>query len=152
MLPGRTAIGTYSEPEKAAESAALVRDNVRLILSEQTTKYALYSAEQTTKTLPARGYAPGSVADAAWASLGLDARAQKTPEQFGLACVRRVEITQLNVYEFQVAISTLSSVRPHVLRFRCDTWRSMHVWVNGLGLLSKLARAGLSDQGEGLRA
>ena len=41
----------------------------------------------------------------------------------------------------QVVVRTLSSPRPHALLFRTDTWRGLHLWVNGLTLLSKLARS-----------
>ena len=75
-----------------------------------------------------------------------DVRPQPTPkaapEQFGLVCLERVEVVKLNLYEFQVVVRTMSSPKPLALQFRSDTWRGLHVWVNGLALLSKLARSG----------
>ena len=43
----------------------------------------------------------------------------------------------------QVVVRTLSDNWPLTLHFRCDTWRGLHLWVNGLTLLSKLARSGI---------
>ena len=60
----------------------------------------------------------------------------------GLASISKVEITRLNFYEFQVVVHTLSSLQPFVLWCRCDTWRALHTWVNGLTMLSSLARSG----------
>lgn len=42
---------------------------------------------------------------------------------------------------------TLSSPKPLTLHFRSDTWRGLHLWVNGLTLLSKLARSGILADG-----
>ena len=44
---------------------------------------------------------------------------------------------------------TLSSPKPLTLHFRSDTWRGLHLWVNGLTLLSKLARSGILADGSG---
>ena len=35
----------------------------------------------------------------------------------------------------------LSETRPQVERFRVETWAMLHAWVNGLTLLSTIARA-----------
>ena len=52
----------------------------------------------------------------------------------------------LDSYEVQVVVRTLSSPKPRALKLRADTWRALHVWVNGLTLMSKLARNGFFAQ------
>ena len=45
-----------------------------------------------------------------------------------------------------MVVRTLSSPKPRALKLRADTWRALHVWVNGLTLMSKLARNGFFAQ------
>eukprot|EP00315_Gephyrocapsa_oceanica_P018021 CAMPEP_0185402368 /NCGR_PEP_ID=MMETSP1364-20130426/91761_1 /TAXON_ID=38817 /ORGANISM="Gephyrocapsa oceanica, Strain RCC1303" /LENGTH=442 /DNA_ID=CAMNT_0028004665 /DNA_START=131 /DNA_END=1459 /DNA_ORIENTATION=+ len=49
-------------------------------------------------------------------------------------------ISNLNKYEFEVTVLKGSGAK-QVERFRVETWAMLHAWVNGLTLLSTIARA-----------
>lgn len=60
-----------------------------------------------------------------------------TQQQHNFEAIADVVITRLNCYEFAVHVLCKSSLRPVAIRFRADSWASMHRWVNGLLYLSK---------------
>ena len=64
-------------------------------------------------------------------------RLSASQQQHTFEAIADVVITRLNCYEFAVHVLRKSSLRPVAIRFRADSWASMHRWVNGLLYLSK---------------
>ena len=73
-------------------------------------------------------------------------RLSASQQQHTFEAIADVVITRLNCYEFAVHVLRKSSLRPVAIRFRADSWASMHRWVNGLLYLSKLAKHGVLEQ------
>ena len=81
-------------------------------------------------------------------------RLSATQQQHNFEAIADVVITKLNSYEFVVQVLRKSSLKPSTIKFRADSWASMHRWVNGLLYLSKLAKHGVLEQlfaGNGLK-
>mmetsp|Transcript_59840 Transcript_59840/g.137257 ORF Transcript_59840/g.137257 Transcript_59840/m.137257 type:complete len:149 (-) Transcript_59840:66-512(-) len=72
--------------------------------------------------------------------------ASAEPHRVGLTELY-ASISGIEQYEFELSstASKADSTR-RVLQFRCDTWRSLHAWVNGLTLLTAHVRSNALQQ------